>query len=503
MRSGSIRAVLVFAAAAPLFSAEPLDIGNRRQLFIDHRFMASRKNVELKVHPPRKTGDIIVRSERPWTLGGYSCVLKDGDVYHLWYLVAGCVAYARSKDGIHWELPQAGTVEINGAARHNIVMGSGHGDVKGNVNGLMVFLDPNAPRDQRFRLVANPHDEGQMIQIFSSPDGVLWKRTYRNVLRYTDPKHHLDSQNTIIWDERLRKYVAFARRNLRRQGSTMRSIVRAESPTLRHFPDVEQCQVVFRPDAGDPEYGGVSAVDWYTNGVMRYPWADDVYLMFPAEYFHYGRYLGDFRGAAPVNAGALDTRLATSRDGIHWERYNRKPFVRLGMTGDFDARRIYISYGVAPALNGNELYMYYHGTSDTHGWGRNQANNDLLAKAGLAPTGPSAISRLVLRRDGFVSASAAYAGGEFTTPALRFSGRELVLNVDTSAAGTLRVEIQDPQGHPYPGFALADCVDVHTANSVNRVVCWRGASDVAPLAGKPVRLRFVFRDTDLYAFQFR
>ena len=148
--------------------------------------------------------------------------------------------------------------------------------------------------------------------------------------------------------------------------------------------------------------------------------------------------------------------------------------------------------------------MYYLGCDTLHGWGRDERNNRLLTAAGLAPTyDTNVISRLVLRRDGFISVRAAYAGGEFTTPPLKFSGCELVLNVDTSAAGLLRCELLGEKGEPIEGFRLADCDLIHTANEVDRPVKWRGKGDLSALAGKPVRLRVEFRDTDLYAFQFR
>jgi hypothetical protein len=35
-----------------------------------------------------------------------------------------------------------------------------------------------------------------------------------------------------------------------------------------------------------------------------------------------------------------------------------------------------------------------------------------------------------------------------------------------------------------------------------RAVTWGGKADVGQLAGRPLRLRFVLRDADLYAFQF-
>jgi hypothetical protein len=87
------------------------------------------------------------------------------------------------------------------------------------------------------------------------------------------------------------------------------------------------------------------------------------------------------------------------------------------------------------------------------------------------------------------------------TQPLVFRGRRLSLNFSTSAAGGIRVEIQDAGGQPLPGFALDDCPEVF-GDTLERTVGWQGGSDVSALAGKPVRLRFALRDADLFAFQF-
>jgi hypothetical protein len=55
--------------------------------------------------------------------------------------------------------------------------------------------------------------------------------------------------------------------------------------------------------------------------------------------------------------------------------------------------------------------------------------------------------------------NAPYRGGELVTKPLVFQGRQLVLNFATSAAGGLRVELQDREGRPLPGFGLADAVE--------------------------------------------
>ena len=505
---------LFLCGVSALAASEPLSVGDRRQLLMDDQFVKEGKGIEFVVHPSRKTGDQIIVSEPGLALGGYHSAMYDRGVYHLWYTAGGCTLYARSSDGVHWEKPNLNLAKYDPENTTNpppnLVLGRGLGGVKGGMHGLMVFLDPKTGDTERFKLVANPAEFDSQLQIFSSPDGIHWRHAFTNVITYdsTVKPHHLDSQNVIFWDDRIQKYVAYFRKNMRGAGSQGRTVARSESPDLTYFSRVEDSPVVIQADpeqvvhAESPKKERVALLDIYTNGTLRYPWAEDAYLMFPTEYYHYGSQIAEFRKEAPVNAGVLDTCFASSRDGINWRRYDHRAFVGLGMKGEFDSKRNYMVYGVLPATNDRELYMYYVGTSETHGWQRNDQNNRLLTAADLAPTAPSAISRVVLRRDGFVSVRAAFAGGEFTTPLLRFAGEQLLLNVDTSASGELRVELLDEQGQPIPNYTLNDCDLVHTANEINRIVRWKGESSVKDLAGKPARLHFVMRNADLYAFQF-
>ena len=309
-----------FAIGYPL-AAQPLDIGNRRQLFVDYRFVQAERNVGLLVHKPRKTGDTCIISG-----SGHPSVLEKDGVYHMWYSVSSSTAYARSNDGIHWELPLLNlTTDTKVSKPNNIVFGYGAGGVNGSAQGSMVFLDPNAPDDQRFRLVANPSEFSRFIQVFSSPDGIRWKHTHRDVVTYdtTLKPHHLDTQNVIFWDTRLKKYVTYVRKNSMEPGSQQgRSVGRGESSTLTSFGQATDLLFVMR--AGGRE-------DIYTNGVFLYPWADDVYFAFPTLYYHYGKWQGEFARETPTNAGIVDTRFAVSRDGISWNNFNWHTFVPLGM----------------------------------------------------------------------------------------------------------------------------------------------------------------------------
>ena len=100
-------------------------------------------------------------------------------------------------------------------------------------------------------------------------------------------------------------------------------------------------------------------------------------------------------------------------------------------------------------------------------------------------------------------------GGELLTRPLIFKGSNLVLNFSTSAAGSIRLEIQDAQGNPLPGFSLEDSPLVW-GDEIEHTVSWarnhskaHSDSPLAQLAGTPVRLRFVMKDADLYSLRFQ
>lgn len=111
------------------------------------------------------------------------------------------------------------------------------------------------------------------------------------------------------------------------------------------------------------------------------------------------------------------------------------------------------------------------------------------------------LRRYTIRVDGFVSLHARHAPGEFVSRLLTFAGDRLTLNFATSAAGSVRVELQDAAGRAMAGFALADCDELF-GDTLERTVTWRDRADVGALAGQPVRLRVVMSDADLYSLKF-
>ena len=197
----------------------------------------------------------------------------------------------------------------------------------------------------------------------------------------------------------------------------------------------------------------------------------------------------ELRASAHERYGTALTEglLMASRDGVRFKRWN-EAFLRpgIGRPGAWQYGHQYVAWNVvetASSLPGapNELSLY--ATEDYwHGPG-------------------GKLRRYTLRIDGFVSVHAPMKGGEFLSRPLKFTGSKLTVNFATSAAGSLRVEIQDAGGEPVEGFSLADCPE-QFGDALDHVVIWRNEADLSSLRGKPVRLRFVLKDADLYSLQF-
>ena len=153
----------------------------------------------------------------------------------------------------------------------------------------------------------------------------------------------------LFGDDRLQKYVAYVRWNeylraedgAQRGSFDYRAIARSESADFENFPVPEK---ILEPDFDDPEDADMWGGGLYDTAAVKYPLADDAYLIFTAAYYH--------------TTDALDIQLATSRDGIHFVRW-REPFVRLGPAGAFDSMMLYMGVGVLPI--GDELRLYYTG----------------------------------------------------------------------------------------------------------------------------------------------
>lgn len=240
-------------------------------------------------------------------------------------------------------------------------------------------------------------------------------------------------------------------------------------------------------------------VDLYTNAAQAYALAPNAYVAFPTPYYHYNLPKERAHLMEPTlakggksNDGTIETQLATSRDGRRWTRH-RRAYVPVGTYDGLDIKVAMVIPGIV--YTDTALYQYFAGYAFTHG--------DTQIRYGAGGRQLGGIIRLEQRIDDFTSLDFDYEGGEVVTAPFTFTGRHLALKVNTSAAGEGRVAILDAGGREIEGYALADARTIN-GSYLSRIVTWRGGnSDVSQLAGRPIRLRFVFRGTKLYSFQLK
>lgn len=468
---------LLLAPAAP---PPPLDVGDRKQLFIDDRFIADRHRVELRVNPPQKLGPLRDDKGVPLT-GHVARVIDDGGKAKL-YLGHENVQVLESTNGL--------------AFRRTGVRLPG---------GLFptIFLDPHerdpAKKYKLFHLeFSEPFDPARHgVYASYSADGVTFTKVGRVLPFFTD------NPTVVHWDGRIGKYVVYTRAfdytsgNQRRVGrietdDPLKPWPYTKTDKDRLFPSIHNIPVVYSADKGDDPHSDV-----YYNAAGVYPWAQDVYLMFPTHFRHFSPQRHPFVRPRVKGQwedyGMLEAQLAVSRDGVTWSRPERAAYIPNGLADEWD--RWYTVAVPGLVRRGSYVYQYYYSSGRLHDSAVLRPEYDGAAK----PEGGVGVVRQ--RVDGFVSADVDHAGGWLRTPPLVFRGGRLRLNIDTGSAGKAFVELQDADGRPLPGFTLADCEEVG-GNFIDQAVHWRGSPDVSALAGRAVRVRVQLTRAKLYAFQF-
>ena len=500
-----------FAASLAWSTDSVIDVGSRRELFVDDLLIDKLNGkAEQRLHQPQ-IQEIVLVHDQPWegSGSGYHSVFKDGDRYRMYYkswqltVTPGKVntgehplftCYAESVDGIHWHKPELGLHEFKGSKANNIVIPHGMmGKVNPDGGHPAVFKDdnPTAPADAKYKAIVRSNSPKGLLAL-KSPDGLNWSSMADEPV-ITDGA--FDSQNLAFWDVHSGQYRAYWRyftggttdeKNWKPTGD--RSIRTATSKDFIHWENQHDLSYVDSPSE-----------QLYTNQVKPYHRAPHLLIGFPTRYTERGwsgsmralpeREHREWRSKASDRYGMAITEglFMSSRDGVKFNRWN-DAFLPPGIErpGTWNYGHQYIAWHpveTKSALEGapNELSFY---ATESYWTGES-----------------SELRRYTLRLDGFVSIRAPMSGGELTTKPLTFTGKALTMNFATSAAGGIQVEIQDATGKPIPGFSIADAQPTF-GDSINRTVTWKNGSDVSTLAGKPVRLRFVLNDGDLYSIKF-
>ncbi|WP_298865783.1 GDSL-type esterase/lipase family protein [uncultured Gimesia sp.] len=460
--------ILLVLQQEVLFADEKIiDIGSRRELFVDRLIVEDLKNTTLKLHTPQLMPP--VSPARPH--GHYATVLKADDKFQFYYrgdTKAGnhwkkgweqyhdgeVTLYSESKDAIHWIQPKLGIYKDHPTfPAGNVVL----------MNEFLVthnftpFIDTRSgvPAEQKYKALGglayqpNQHLEVKKrrgpggLKAFVSPDGIHWKKLQEKPVIPEEWGKYFDSQNYAFWSENEQAYVCYFRRFIK----GYRGIARTTSKDFINWtPLVEM-------------HANLPNEHLYTPCTQPYFRAPHIYFALPTRFMVK-------RGAA------TDILFMSARGSAQFNREFTQSFIRPGI-----------------------------GSS---GW----ANRANYAAIGIHQTGPAEMSffltggrRYAMRLDGIASVNAPLEQGELTTKPLKFVGNELEINYSTSAAGQILVELQDEHGQPIPDFTIEDCEPIY-GDHIARIVKWKNGSDLASLAGKPVKIRFAMEDADLFALKF-
>ena len=482
------------------FQGEPLRIGTEAQLLIDDFIVEDRWGLRRVLHPPAKhlRNPILVR-ENPWEgdTGIGLHVLWDDDFsrYRMWYQCfsesdywgAGGppyhLAYAESDDGINWEKPALQVSDYPGYPVSNVVY---TGTYRKRTQGVQVVKNPDEPDPARRYLLVHvealPHPQEGLrsgVTVAYSPDGLRWSLP-------DPPKHildyHSDCMNHVVYDPRARQWLLYCRpihlygsgRRELRGGQTgerhqRRRVAVMTSTDFEHWSYPRTC--LFPDELDTPDYDSCTV---FQHGGM--------FLML------YAAMEGDVTGSNEV-------RLATSRDGVNWERFHtREPYLARGREGDWDAGQVIVT--CPPVIRGEDMLVYYSGTPNPQ----------------YQTTTHSGIAVAMAKVDRFVEQRAGDRPGYLLTREFVLEGNRLKLNTAMPQKPyheqLMRVEIarHPPLGghygssQPYPGFSLEDS-DALRGTRTDMPVTWNGSPDLSALVGKPVYLRFEIVNMGLFSFR--
>ncbi len=449
----------------------PIDIG--RQLFVDD-FLIDRTTLTRTFHAAEyHPANPVLRSDKPWERqdtgrnselwgpGVAVSVYSDGvwyepreHLFKMWYRIGYTLstALAVSDDGVHWR-----------KALRDVTPGTNivHPVSRGSSTTWLDLDEPTA--GHRYKMVSST-SHMQPQRLFYSPDGVHWTPEVARSIPCGDRTTVFFNPFRKVWVVSIRDYAGDVIGRVRRY---------FEAPTL---------EAALHWKEGEPVlWTGADRLD----GMRRD-------LKIPPQLYNLDGvgYESVLLGAFSIWRGQPEDRpkpnevfLGFSRDGFHWSRPSREPFIPVSEHyGDWNWGNVQSAGGVG-LIVGDRLHFY------VMGW---------AGERGKSSQGRGYVGLATLRRDGFASMDANADGGELTTLPLQFGGSRLFVNVE-APKGDLLAEVLDESGRPIPGFTSRTCIPVRGDHTI-APIRWRNGASLQDLASQPVRLRFRLRNARLYSF---
>jgi len=337
-----------FDERAPSDSLDPeaIDIGSRRELFVDQHLIDRLEGASLQLQRPVDAGSVL-KFDSPWEgrFCGYATVIQDGELYRLYYRglpLAGAdgtanesTCYAESHNGSDWIKPKFDFFPTDKGENTNRVLSGAAPDT----HNLSPFLDrnPEANPNQRFKAVGGVASSG--LHGYVSADGTHWKKL-RDAPIFNAPGWVFDSQNVCFWSAAERQYLLYYRvvpdgvRAIAR--TTSKDFVNWSEPVVMTYSDTDSTQ---------PSH------QLYTNQTHPYFRAPHIYLATAARFMPGRRVISDAEaekiGVDPSYYGdTSDAVLMSTRGNARYDRTFLSALIRPGIGAEN-----WVSRTNYPALN--------------------------------------------------------------------------------------------------------------------------------------------------------
>ncbi len=480
------------------------ELKNNRMLCWDEFLIDKKENAEVRMHKPEKK-ELVFVADQDWegNVCGYESLIKVGDKYRMYYRAQNYIfcpdgsahgnkssfCVAESSDLKKFKRMPINKYEYDGVYHNNIFCPESR-------DNLAVCYDENpaCPPEEKFKALGmgSPKEEwGHGLYLFVSADGIDFKKKCKLPIPGS-----FDSYNIMFWDKETEQYFVYYRGEHRTDGGDIDfDVVKKERTIFREVRVATSKDFVNFELHGELNYGEDNIpMQFYTNNVVKYYRASDMFIGFPSRYNdrwedpenfeqmplpERHKYMTDKWGRE--GTALTDMALITSRDGFNFNKWDEAY-----LTPGIEARENWW-YG-----NCFQVYGLAETPSDTE-----SAPNEISF---IMPDNYriKAIDyyRYTTRLDGFFSWYAKFRGGEVLTKPFTFIGSELEINFATSAFGDVTVTVCDEEGNELEGYKSIKIF----GDSVDRKVKFE--KDLASLNGKPIRLKFFLRDCDLYSFKF-
>jgi len=493
------------------------------ELFLDNQMLEVTPGVSRKLHQPKKhLLNPVIRCDR-WCDGNYmqpytTMYDEEDKLFKMWAragsdakagYVGGNAAYMlyfTSTDGVYWDKPDLGVVEVGGRRDHNIIFASdmvpksptslSYGPEKFVVpttamtpQGKKAFFwavnKHPRPRDpsEKYIALAVVQDHRRGAHIVTSPDGIRWSCS---ASPFWQTPHDVSSKGDdclmhVFFDEAKRKWALYRRivpefsermiandsdRNRPGVDRYNRSYSYAESQDLKEW---KNHQFILAMDADDP--------------------ADTELYQFACHKFGatYVGYMSIFYRRRPQ---PIDIHLATSRDGIHFTRVCRgTPFIPSGPLGYYDFMAMACSQP-KPIVVNDTVYIYYAALNFPH---------DVDMGDSSAYTGGVALA--TFKRDRFASLETGIPDAEpcrVITKPFAVRHPRLYLNAATWMKGSIRVEVLTRDWQPISGFTEREVKEIR-GDALDHPVKWSNNADLSKLLGREIRLKFYMTRARIHA----